>query len=697
MIEDPGSDANTLEEARQLLRRNIAVVPIPRLEKGPTLSGWTDLKVKESELAKYFSNNPNIGIILGTPSKGLVDIDCDVPEASAAALILLPSTDLIHGRPSNPTSHFYFFCDLPPAPKKFTGLDGKTIVEIRSTGQQTLAPPSVHPSGEIIRWERRGDPTHIESGILVVLAERIAAAALLARSWPAEGQRNDAANALAGMLLRAGWTEPQTEKFMEAVATGAKDEETRQRVRNVLSTAGRLATDKSATGVPTFARIMGANVVDRVSQWLRLVSLQTAAHPASSIFVQQWPEPLAEEAFHGVAGEIIRAIEPHTESDTAALLIQFLVAFGNVISRSAHFAVEGDRHFGNQFVVIVGTTAKGRKGTSWSRILEVFRSIDPVWASERIQPGLSSGEGLIWSVRDEILGRNKKGEPELIDEGVSDKRLLAFEAEFASVLHILDRDGNTLSPILREAWDRGDLRYLTKHAPAKASGAHISVISHITRDELLRSLNGTERANGFANRFLFVCARRSKILPEGGAFDITSIEGAVSRLREAVESAKFAGRLERDQEAKMLWAEIYPDLSEGKPGLLGAVTSRAEAQVVRLSLLYSLLDRSMVITRRHLEAALAVWRYVSASTQYIFGEMIGDPVADEILRALRADSNGLTRSDISRLFGRHKTENEIERALRTLAEQGLAMSRSETTGGRPAIRWTYLGPAKKAK
>ena len=689
--------ANTLAAAHEYVRLGLAVVPIPSGQKSPVLRGWPNLRIPDSELATYFSNVSNIGVILGAASGGLVDIDCDVPEAAIAARILLPPTGALHGRLGNPGSHYYYFVDPVPSPRKFVTPDGTTLLEIRGDGQQTLAPPSVHPSGEVIRWERTSGPSRVDGRMLVTRVEHIAAAALLARTWPAQGRRNDASNALAGTLLGAGWSEKETEDFMEAVATAAKDEESRQRIRNVVSTEGRLMAGKAVTGRPTLSQIVGVVVVNRVGEWLNLAHRVAAEQVQTALPVQQWPEPLADEAFYGVAGDIVRAIEPHTESDVAALLVQFLAAFGNVIGRSAHFKVEGDKHFGNLYALIVGATAKGRKGTSWSRIREVCDAVDPSWADGRIQVGLSSGEGLIWAVRDPVLARNKKGEEELIDEGVSDKRLLVFEGEFASVLHILERDGNTLSPIVREAWDRDHLQFLTKHAPAKAHGAHITIIAHITREELLRNLNVTERANGFANRFMFICARRSKLLPDGGSFQLDSIEAHLARLRQAVEFSKFAGRLKRDDEASELWTRIYSDLSEEKLGLLGAVTSRSEAQVLRLSILYALLDSSAVIRKPHLSAALAVWRYSQASAEHIFGTMLGDPIADEIHRALKANPGGLTRSEISGLFARHKAEHQIERALQVLAEQGWAVGRSELTGGRPAVRWNYLGPAKNAK
>ncbi len=114
-----------------------------------------------------------------------------------------------------------------------------------------------------------------------------------------------------------------------------------------------------------------------------------------------WPEPLAPEAFHGLAGEIVRTIEPHSEADPAAILIQLLVAFGNAVGRGPHFKAEADCHYTNIFTVLVGNTSKGRKGTAWGHVRSLFEQLDSEWAGRRIHGGLTSGEGLIWSVRDE--------------------------------------------------------------------------------------------------------------------------------------------------------------------------------------------------------------------------------------------------------------------------------------------------------
>jgi Protein of unknown function (DUF3987) len=234
---------------------------------------------------------------------------------------------------------------------------------------------------------------------------------------------------------------------------------------------------------------------------------------------------------------------------------------------------------------------------------------------------------------------------------------------------------------------------LTKNTPARASAAHISLIGHITIAELLRRLNETEIANGFANRNIFCCAKRSKELPDGGNLEWQEHPCLIDGLRAAIEFAKNVGRMERDPEARELWHQHYHDLSERQVGLLGAVISRAEAQVLRLSMVYALLDRSSVISREHLAAALAVWKYAEESCRHIFGDLLGDGPADEILRALRASPEGLTRTQIGDLFSRHRPK-EMGRALGTLLGEGHAECVSEVTGGRPAERW-FLKKFKK--
>lgn len=422
---------------------------------------------------------------------------------------------------------------------------------------------------------------------------------------------------------------------------------------------------------------------------------ETEPNRPAQLIEPAWPV-LDNTALHGLAGEIVQTLDPQTEADPVAILTQVLIAYGSCVNRAPHFRAEADRHAMNLNAVLTGETAKGRKGTSWGHVRRMFRSVDPDWADTRVLNGLSSGEGLIWAVRDEITKDEpvrEKGratgefQTVMVDRGVEDKRLLVLESEFASTLRVMARDGNTLSAIIRQAWDSGNLRTMTKNSPAQATNAHISIIGHITKDELCRLVETTEASNGFCNRFLWLCVRRSKTLPEGGSLDDLALAPLVRRLNQAVQFGRGAGEIKRDENARAQWREVYPALSEGKPGLLGGVISRAEAQVMRLACIYTLLDMSYFVTPVHLQAALALWEYAEASARYIFGQRLGDPIADELLSALRKCANGLTRTEIRDWFGRNRKAHEIDRGLGLLAKQGLACREENQSGGRPIERW----------
>ena len=405
---------------------------------------------------------------------------------------------------------------------------------------------------------------------------------------------------------------------------------------------------------------------------------------------------LAPEALYGLPGRIVIAIDPYTEAAAVATLVHLLVGAGNLIGASPHARVLEDRHPVRLNAVAVGQTSKGRKGVAWSPVRALLRRVDPEWETHCLGSGLSSGEGLIYHVRDvreEQQPIKKSGRVEgyqrvIVDEGVVDKRLLVIEPEFSSVLRRMNGKTNSLSAVIRDAWDSGDLRTLTKNEPMRATGAHISILGHVTREELRRELTETERANGFANRFLFLLVRRSKILPEGAPLPEGVLDNLACELREAVSFAKTVDLVERDAESRAIWATVYGPLSEGKPGMLGAIISRAEAQVLRLSCLYALLDRSALIRPGHLAAALAVWTYAEKSAALIFGEQRGDLVADTILTALQACD--LDRTEISGLFHRNVSSARIDAALRDLKSARLAARRLERTEGRTREIWAAL-------
>ncbi|MCA1680743.1 MAG: DUF3987 domain-containing protein [Actinobacteria bacterium] len=403
----------------------------------------------------------------------------------------------------------------------------------------------------------------------------------------------------------------------------------------------------------------------------------TVAAPAG------WPAPPAADAFHGLPGQVVEKIAPHTEADPIAILAQFLIACGALIGRGAHFQVEATLHHPNEFVVLVGDSAKARKGSSFDHVARLLGQADPAFPS-RLSTGLSSGEGLIWAVRD----------PQGPDPGATDKRLLIVEPEFASVLKSTGRELSTLSPTLRSAWDGRPLALLTRTAPARATSAHVSIIGHITHTELRRHTTTIEIANGFLNRFLFAAVRRVRLLPEGGDPDPLKGSGLARYLTSVLKHARTVGQLTLNPEARELWWQLYPQLTQPADGLVGHLTARAEAHTIRLALINALLDGQTKIQPEHLHAALALWDYAARSAAWALGQATGDPLAEHIHAALTRSADGLTRTQIRDLCQRNLPAERVEQALSTLAAAGRARRQRTLTAGRPAELWTATTPSR---
>jgi Protein of unknown function (DUF3987)/Bifunctional DNA primase/polymerase, N-terminal len=710
--------------AASWIERGYLVVPIPLREKKPAIKDWPNLRITAKDLPTYFKGaEQNIGVLLGD-AYGSTDVDLDCEEALRAAREFLPDTGLIFGHRSKPSSHWFYRSDPPAKTRQFQDplKDNKDkssmLVELRGCksdgtfGLQTVVPPSIHrDTGEPIEFDRGYDreAAHIEAGVLQSAVARVAAAALLARYWPGHGSRHNAFLALAGTLANAG-LQPDA---VHAIHRGIyrilwPNPDFGAYASEVTSTIDRRQKGSPTTAFSTLAEFVKPAVINKVLEWLGLSDpVKIQDRWTSDVFSQiPYPKPIGLAGYHGIAGEYIRLVEPHTEADPNHMLLYFLCLAGNMIGRGPHIVAGGDEHFANLFVCAVGSTSMGRKGSATGPVERLFKLVDPTWPARAQASGLSSGEGLIYAVRDPSQSRERqtrggKVQFEAVesDPGVSDKRLFIRQSELYGALQNMKRTGNNLSAILRESWDRGELNSMTKNSPMRATGAHISIVAGITPEELRRSLTD-EIDNGFANRFLWCYSRRSKLLPSGGRLFELDLSDCVDRFGKVIHAARGARDIRRDPEAEELWGRdyastgMYADLSRERPGLFGIVTARAAPQVLRLALIFALLDEKDRISATHLLAAREVWRYCEESARYIFGEALQNNAANEILSALRTSPNGMSRSEIlRRIFGGHKSSTEIEAALAELLRLDLArrkeISRTggKAPGGRPEERW----------
>jgi hypothetical protein len=665
------------------------------------MNGCKDAMTSKDQIVKWWTETnglANVAIATGAPS-GLVVLDVD---AKSGGLNALAELEQQHGKlPTTPTAHTgsggkHYFFRYPLGAKIGNRTGIVPGIDVRGDGGYVIAPPSDHASGGRYSWlvpsttaiaEIPGwllgmiqQPKVMEgnsSGMILTLTDTLD---LAIATGVGEGQRHDTLCRLVGAHLSKG-EEP-----------------------DAILTLARAWASRCTPPLPDGEVVSVVQTLAKKHQGGVLVMPQSDPVDAVLLPVETpWPR-LDEEAFHGPVGELVRLLDPCSEADPAGLLLTALVAIGNCIGRKPSFSVAGNTHHVNLFAVLVGESSRARKGTSLGRVMSLFDAIDSDWKKYRVMSGLSSGEGLIWVVRDPIEGvepvKDKDGgvghRVVVKDPGVKDKRLLVNESEFAQTLRVLRREGNTLSPIIRQAWDAGGMKALTKNSPAQATDAHVSILGHVTRPELAKYLDDTDIFNGFANRFLWAAVKRSKLLPDGG--DEVDLEPVKQALAKAVAAAKQIATMSRSPEARSLWWSVYPELTAERPGLYGAVTGRGEAQVLRLSMLYALLDGCATIDVPHLQAALAVWRYCDASARLIFhhdDEETGDPLEKSLLGVIRQQP-GINRKGLHKALGGHVAAAQMVQALARLRDKGLVRMETVAIGGRPGECWHPREQSTKA-
>lgn len=644
-----------------------------------TAHGLLDATTDPEVLVRWWHRHPerNVAIVTG-PEVVVIDVDgqdnhwpgdpFQMADLMTAAIAVTPRG----GR-------HYYFRGAPlwrcSAGKLAPGVD------VRAKGGYVIAPPSRLHTGGQYRWlpghelppvtELPPVPVWLSNLLDRVSGSRAGKPLTLPTEDTTDlipaGQRNAVLTSIAGAMRRRGLgADAITAALLIDNAHRCRPPLPEAEVRRIAASVARYAPAPDVS--PLFLHGVGS---------------EADSAPPAEPTQPAWPT-LHPDAWHGLAGDIVRAIAPATEADPVAILIQLLAAFGSLVGRNSFVRVEADLHFPTLFAVLVGDSAKARKGTSWTWVRSLLAEVEPVWADVCIASGLSSGEGVIWHVRDATES----------DPGVADKRLFIIEPEFAAVLRHSERQGNILTAVLRQAWDGARLRTMTRHHPATATGAHLAVVGHITEAELRRYLHATETANGFANRFLWLCVRRSQLLPRGGRPQ--QLEQFVIPLRQAYRKAQQPREIDLTPEADALWRENYARLSTAQPGMAGALLARSEAQTLRLALLYALLDSADAIQQPHLAAALAVRDYVAQSVTRLFGDTTGDDLADAILQALRDANGGLRQCDLNNLFGGHRSSARIQTALQALRRTGLIVSQKMQTNGRAALVWK-LAPAEEAE
>jgi len=390
----------------------------------------------------------------------------------------------------------------------------------------------------------------------------------------------------------------------------------------------------------------------------------------SSPFPQEVPEPtLSPLALYGPIGTLVEKVAPFTEAHPAPILLHLLIGCGNMFGRGPFFMTNSTAQRTNLYGITIGSSAIARKGCAWEASKRLLAAVDPLWVKHNIRSGLGSGEGVVTALQD-------TGDPAIDD--IADKRLLLREGEFSQVLQAMKRGGNSVSTVIRNGWDSDTLATMTKK-PITASNCHFSMLCDVTREELAY-LGKRENTNGFANRYLWCFSTMTRLLPLAKPIDLSLVEYELEQMKGAVKLTQMLDSFEmtRTPEADEYYCEIYRDLVYRPEGIWGSVTHRAATQIVRISMIFTILDRTTEIGLPQMIAAKAVWDYCDQSARWAFeGNAFGEH-AQRILEQLAGGE--MTQTQLHDLFHRHPNKKVINQALKEISH--LINVAEEKTAGR---------------
>lgn len=430
-----------------------------------------------------------------------------------------------------------------------------------------------------------------------------------------------------------------------------------------------------------------------------------------SDYVLSRPE-LHNVALFGVLRDMVDAACANSEAVRPTVAIHILARFAATIGRTAYIQIGDQRRHLRMNALIVGPTAKGRKGTSAEMPNELFtqaevRLIASGWWPLRKLTALATGEGLIHMVRDP----RHDHEGNIEDAGVDDKRLLFDVSEFAGVLAQARREAATISTVLRDAFDGVRLVTPTKTSFCEASDTHIVVIGSVPETEIVKTLTSTDITNGLANRFPMFYSVRTKVVPMPKATDPQLMQGFAEHLAWAIYEATKQAQISMDDDALDYWCNVYHRLEEtAHPPAVAALLARQSTYTLIFAALLALLNRQTVIQRDHLDAALAWVQFWEDTTLFVFsnGEQNEQAIRmkglkDEIVQAM-ATLGGIKvkHSDVAdNVTNKYQKAwplaKDVKMAVELLERESPPRIYSETvtTGGRPSNLYSLEPPREE--
>lgn len=671
-----------LHAAHRYLDLGIIPVPVRQWDnhKAPVHPDWQRSRPKASDLARLFSPEKklNIGLLLGEASNGLIDIDLDCPEAITAASHLLPETGWVSGHDSRPRSHWWYRVDHPPkkANHKFTDEAGKTLIELRSTGGQTVAPPSIHVSGERIHWYHFGELAHIDLDRLQRAVAEVASICLLARHWPTVGTRQDAFLALTGGLFRGGWKSEQVERFLEALVDATQDEEGLRRLQTIKHTHQQFQADNPIVGWPRLIQLLGDSgsmVVNRIQEWLNLPQWTHAIEQESSSPSLPSEAGELESLIERAEGELQQQYQPFPIEALPTPLADFVAQGSSALGCDpAYLALPALGVVGG----LLGSTRKLELKRTWQEP-PVIWSLIVGDSGTRKSPAFRLATAPLYALQHRLNLEHQQalanhqtvnGDASEPTEAPTERILFTTDTTIEALAEILDDNPRGLVVVCDEltAWfgmfsryqsgkqGGSDLgRWLSMHAAHgfayhRKTGDHrrifvpqaaVSVTGGIQPGVLARALTREYQEAGLAARLLMAMPPR-----RANTWNTSDVEEKVEQTYEQLLISLFA--LEESTIVHTLtplahegWVRFYNEWNQQQQqvsGALAAAYSKLEGYAARFALIHHVVSHvqsgtiPLEVELPALQAGVTLCRWFAQEVERIYATLLGNSQGEDL-------------------------------------------------------------------
>lgn len=625
-----------------------------------TQNGLKDASNDEAQAKQWFgvNCNNNIGIVTGKKS-GLFVLDVDKKSGGLETLSLLenefgqlpPTYDVYTGGLGR---HFYLKYPTSKELRNKTGF--KPGLDLRGTDGYVVAPPSNHISGNV--YYSIGD---FEKSIVADCPE-----------WLMKIIEHPDSKEII-LTPNTSITNTKSINQSKRIIEGQRN--------TTLFNLGQRVAKLGLSAQAVFIALQKENEI-KCSPPLDESEIRTITE---SVFKKTYAilekPSMEKEAYYGILGDICNFIIPYTETSSEAILLHLLIFIGNIVGRCSYLTFGPSKMFLNEFGIIIGDSAKARKGTALlvSKYL-VDGKVGKTWKKKNLVHGVSTGEGIIERITDEVIGKKMtdKGIEVtcIVVPAVEDKRILIIETEFSKTLRLAKKDHSILKDIFRQAFDGEDLETVTKQNSRKATNPHVSLIGHITVEEFKNLITDVDAQNGFLNRFLFCHSERTKKIPF--PCDYSTLDRTlINRLIEIIDwiSAIKERSISLSVEAQELWESYYSELEQvTQNNLDDSMEARLSTHTLKIASIFALIDMQFIISPEHLRAAYAIAKYSRSSSRFVLhkDDNLKNKAQIKLLDFIGNNGGTAKRSTILQVcFQKNKKAQEIDQIRDEMIASGL--------------------------